>query len=260
VSTEAWLRLALVPAAVWLASLAARRWGHAVSGYLGGMPLIGGPITLFLALDLGDEFAARSALYTLAGVLGQAAHLLAFAHLGQRNRWPLALAAAWTSFFAVSWAITQWPLTPFAALALAGMGLAAAWHWLPRPRGEAVKPQVPAFELYLRLAAAFVLAAVIVWAARFGPAVSGILLSLPITGTIMPAFTLALYGPAPLARLIRGFVAGLCGFSAFFFVVAVATASWGAAWAFPAALAAALAAVFASTRLMGRTSGSPRHP
>ncbi len=53
------LKLALVPFAVWLASLAARRWGHAVSGYLGGLPLIGGPITLYLALDHGPDFAAR---------------------------------------------------------------------------------------------------------------------------------------------------------------------------------------------------------
>ena len=67
-SLETWLRLALVPAAVWAASLAARRWGHAASGYLGGLPLIGGPITLFLALDLGVEFAARSALFTLAAI------------------------------------------------------------------------------------------------------------------------------------------------------------------------------------------------
>ena len=47
------LRLLLIPAAVWLASLAGRRWGHGVSGYLGGLPLIGGPITLYLALDHG---------------------------------------------------------------------------------------------------------------------------------------------------------------------------------------------------------------
>ena len=67
---ESWLRLALVPAAVWLASLAARRWGHAASGYLGGMPLIGGPITLFLALEHGADFAARSATVTLAAILG----------------------------------------------------------------------------------------------------------------------------------------------------------------------------------------------
>ena len=38
-------------------------------------PMIGGPITLFLALDLGAAFAARSALFTLAAIAGQAAHL-----------------------------------------------------------------------------------------------------------------------------------------------------------------------------------------
>src|SRR5262249_40942135 len=64
VTGETLLRLALVPAAVWLASLAARRWGHAVSGYLGGLPFIAGPITFYLALDYGTEFAARSAMFT----------------------------------------------------------------------------------------------------------------------------------------------------------------------------------------------------
>jgi len=84
VTVETVLRLALVPAAVWLASLAARRWGHAVSGYLGGMPMIGGPITLFLAIDLGPAFAAKSALFTLAAVGAQSAHLMTLSHVGQR--------------------------------------------------------------------------------------------------------------------------------------------------------------------------------
>ena len=66
---ETLLRLVLVPAAVWVASLAARRWGHTVSGYLGGLPLIGGPITLYLALDHGTAFAAQSAMVTLAAIL-----------------------------------------------------------------------------------------------------------------------------------------------------------------------------------------------
>ncbi|HXS53310.1 MAG TPA: hypothetical protein VN782_12320, partial [Usitatibacter sp.] len=84
-------RLALVPAAVWVASLAGRRWGHGFSGYLGGLPMIGGPITIYLALDHGATFAARSATVTLAAILGQGAHLMAFAHTGRRHAWPVAL-------------------------------------------------------------------------------------------------------------------------------------------------------------------------
>ena len=249
-SAEVWLRLALVPAAVWLASLAARRWGHAVSGYLGGMPLIGGPITLFLALDLGEEFAARSALFTLAAVLGQAAHLLAFAHVGQRHRWPLALAAGWAAFWLVSWTTTLLPLTPAFALLLALGGLAGAWRWLPATREGNTRPAVPAFELRLRLAAALALAVLIVWAApAFGPVVSGVLLSLPVTGSIMPPFTLARYGAGSLTRLMRGFVAGLCGFSAFFFVVAARPYPTSIGITFLIAVCAALLAVFCVTRI-----------
>lgn len=253
-SAETLLRLALVPAAVWLASLAARRWGHKVSGYLGGMPLIGGPITLFLALDHGTEFAARSATLTLAAILGQAAHLLAFAYVGRRARWPAALAAGWTSFAAVGVLVALVDPSPATALALAVAGLAAAQRWLPRYRGSATLPAVPPAELRLRLAAAALLAALILWSARvFGPVVSGVLLSLPITGSIMPPFTLALYGPDALARLIRGFVVGLFGFTAFFFVVAVAVVPLGVTLGFGAAILAALGAVFLAARVLRST-------
>lgn len=254
-TVETLLRLALVPAAVWAASLAARRWGHGISGYLGGLPMIGGPITLFLALDLGPEFAARSALFTLAAIVGQGAHLLAFAYAARAGRWPLALASGWSAFALASLAVSMLPLSPLAALAMAGLALLAAWRWLPREKGHALAPAIPPLELRLRLVAAFALAALILWSAPiFGPVASGILLSVPVTGSIMPPFTLALYGQDALARLLRGFVVGLSGFTAFFAVLATTLASWGIAPAFAAALGSALAAVF----LVDRAARGPR--
>jgi hypothetical protein len=104
-------------------------------------------------------------------------------------------------------------------------------------------------ELWLRLAAAFALAAGILFgAATLGPTVSGILLSLPVTGSIMPPFTLRLYGADALARLLRGFVTGLTGFTAFFLVVSVAVVPLGVAAAFSLATLAALATVTAFSR------------
>ncbi|HEX5130511.1 MAG TPA: hypothetical protein VFV90_12235, partial [Usitatibacter sp.] len=116
-TAETWLRLALVPLAVWAASLAARRWGHAASGYLGGLPLIGGPITLFLAIDHGVEFAARSALFTLAAIAAQAAHLVAMAHAGRRNRWVVALLSGWAAFAIVGFTVAM--IEPRLVVALA---------------------------------------------------------------------------------------------------------------------------------------------
>ena len=246
-------RLALVPAAVWVASLAGRRWGHGFSGYLGGLPMIGGPITIYLALDHGATFAARSATVTLAAILGQGAHLMAFGYAGRRHAWPVALAAGWCSFAAVTALVAWLEPGPAAAAACAAAGLAAAWRWLPHARGDAAPPAIPRAELRLRLVAAFVLAAVILWSARvFGPVASGVLLSVPVTGSIMPPFTLAVYGPDALARLMRGFVLGLAGFATFFFVVATLLPSLGLAAGFATAFAAALAAVFAAVRLAAR--------
>jgi hypothetical protein len=93
---------------------------------------------------------------------------------------------------------------------------------------------------------------VILWSARaFGPVVSGVLLSVPVTGSIMPPFTLALYGRDALARLVRGFVVGLSGFAAFFFVLATALPALGTGWGFTAAVVAALAGAAAIDRLAG---------
>lgn len=244
-------KLALVPGVVWLASLAARRWGHSVSGYLGGLPMIGGPITLFLALDHGTAFAARSALFTLAAVVAQAAYQLAFATAGHRGaRWWGALAMAWAAFAAASLAVTAAPWSAGVAFAVALAALALAWRLMPRTVGAASAPAIPRVELRLRILAALALSALILWAApRFGPVVSGILLSAPVTGAIMPPFTLALYGPEALVRLLRGFVVGLAGFSSFFFVLAAFLVPLGIAAAFGAAVVAALAAVFVASHL-----------
>jgi hypothetical protein len=214
---------------------------------------MGGPITLVLAIDLGPAFAAKSAMFTLAAVVAQSAHLMTLAHVGQRMPWYAALAGGWAAFFTLALATTLLPMSVPLAATLAIAGLFVAGRWLPRVHGESPLPSIPPMELRLRLVAAAALAGLIVWSAPiFGPTVSGVLISLPITGSIMPPFTLALYGPAALARLVRGFVVGLTGFSSFFLVIAATVVPWGIAPAFLLAVAAALAALYTSNRLARR--------
>jgi hypothetical protein len=173
--------------------------------------------------------------------------------VGRVARWPWALAAGWTAFAATAIVVAHLAPSPLAALGLAAGGLLAAWVGLPRAQGAASPPLVPPAELWLRVAAAFALAVAIVWGAgTFGPVVSGILLSVPVTGSIMPPFTLALYGPGALARLMRGFAIGLTGFTAFFFALALALEPFGVGVAFAWAVAAALGAVFAFRYLASR--------
>jgi hypothetical protein len=51
------LKLVLTPLLIGAASLAGRRWGPAIAGWLVGLPLTSAPVALFLALDLGIGFA-----------------------------------------------------------------------------------------------------------------------------------------------------------------------------------------------------------
>jgi hypothetical protein len=46
------LKLVLTPTLIGATSLAGRKWGAAVSGWLVGLPLTSGPVALFLALEM----------------------------------------------------------------------------------------------------------------------------------------------------------------------------------------------------------------
>ena len=88
------LKIFVTPTLIGSASLAGRRWGHSISGWLVALPLTTGPITFFLALTHGTSFAATAAAGTLAGGFSQAAFVLCYARLASRLKWLPTLAAS----------------------------------------------------------------------------------------------------------------------------------------------------------------------
>ena len=50
------LKLLLVPGLVAAVTLAVRRWGPAVGGWLAGLPVVAGPVLVFYAIEQGDAF------------------------------------------------------------------------------------------------------------------------------------------------------------------------------------------------------------
>jgi len=79
------LKLVLSPALIGAASLAGRRWGAAVGGWLVGIPFTSGPIALFLALDHGPSFAASASVGMLLGTISQAIFCLAYSFSASRG-------------------------------------------------------------------------------------------------------------------------------------------------------------------------------
>ena len=63
------LKLVLAPLIIGSASLAGRKWGPAVSGWIVGMPLTSGPVIFLVALSHDVGFAANAALGVISGGL-----------------------------------------------------------------------------------------------------------------------------------------------------------------------------------------------
>lgn len=218
------LKVVLAPTLVVGVTLAARRWGPRVGGMLIALPVVAGPILLVITLEHGEVFGARAARGALLGVVALSAFCVAFAAAATPMRWPAVLLIGWAAYAGVAACGSRWDAPPVAGLATALVALLFAQAFL-RSKGDtdALSSSRPPWDLYARAGATAALVIVLTTAAgALGPAISGVLTPFPIAASVLAAFTLAHDGPAASVAMLRGFVAALPGFAAFFFAVAIA--------------------------------------
>src|SRR4051812_48326909 len=133
------LQLAVAPALVGAATLAARRWGQRTGGLVSAFPAIVGPVLLVAALDHGAAFAARAANGTLLGLVALAGFALTYGRVAARNGWRSTLLAAWVAAGVVGLAAGAIAAGPPGGLLAAAASLLAA----PRPLRGAGPPPLP---------------------------------------------------------------------------------------------------------------------
>ncbi|HEY2073950.1 MAG TPA: hypothetical protein VGG88_10285 [Gaiellaceae bacterium] len=229
------LKLVLTPAVMIGATLAGRRWGGAVSGWLIGLPLTSGPLVLVLALEHGRHFAARTATGSLSGAIAEAAFCVGYA-LSPR----LPLVAASIGFAVAAVAVHALPLVALAGavpLALV-LGLRAL---PPFPARTATSVRPPRWDLPARAVVAA--AAVIVLAAAattIGARLTGLLAVYPLYSAVLATFARRHEGRVAAVGLLRGLLVGLFSFTAFYSVLAFSLPRTGITGAFAAAIFAAL--------------------
>ena len=236
------VKLVLTPVLVGAASLAGRRWGGSVGGWLVGIPFTSGPIALFLALDQGAHFAADAATGVLAGTVSQAAFALAYQWVATRATWPLSLGAAAGAFFALT-ALLDWARPGLLlSLALALASLVVAIFLMPRrmqPGGDAAS--MPWWDIPARMVVATAFVVALTEAApALGSRLAGLLAPFPLYATVLSVFAHRLQGAGAAIAVLRGLLLGLFAFTSFFLCVAALLVPAGVAVAFAVALVAAL--------------------
>lgn len=238
------LKLLVTPVLVGAATLAGRRWGAAVGGWLVGIPFTSGPIAFFLALDPGPRFAAAAAAGILAGTASQAAFGLAYAWTAGRGGWIPSLAAATLAFAVATVALDHvtapaWLLF-LTMIAVLTASLALMPRGAPPPGGRVAFPR---WDLPARMVVAtFFVVVLTAVAPRLGARLAGLISPFPLYATVLAVFGHRIGGAATAIGVIRGLLLGLFAFAAFFFVLAETLVPYGIAIAFAAAIAVALVA------------------
>lgn len=237
------LKLILTPLLVGAASLAARRWGSEIGGWLVGIPFTSAPVTFFLAIGPGPQFAAQASVGILAGTLSQAAFALAYSWCARRLRWQACLAAATCAFVVVTLVLLRVSAGALVTFVVAVLILAVSLALMPRrarsPLGGVVLPR---WDIPARILVATILVVALTAAApRLGPRQAGLIAPYPLYATVLAVFSHRLQGGDAAISVLRGLLLGLFAFAGFFLAIAELLETNGIAVAFGVAILVALA-------------------
>jgi hypothetical protein len=236
------LKVVVTPALIAAATLAGRRWGDRLSGWLVGLPLTSGPVVFFLAIDQGRGFATAGALAVLLGTISQAAFAVAYARAAVRTSWPVATAAG-CAVFGVATLAFQWVSLPaLPAFALVTGSLILARLLMPRLKPHPrVGAPLPRWDLPLRIVIATGLVLLLTGIApTIGPHLTGLLSPFPVYAGVLAIFAHRQGGGAAADDVLTGLILGLFSFGVFFVVIAAGLNRWGIGPAFLAAIVLAL--------------------
>jgi hypothetical protein len=225
------VKAVVTPLLIGGASLAGRRWGHEVGGWLVALPLTSGPVAFFLATDHGTGFAGRAAIGMLAGTISQVAFALAYRTVARRG-WVAPFAAGCAAFAAttVALAYLHWSALPTFALVITA--LAAGYALTRRPDRSAqtlaAVGNPPRWDIPLRMVVATaVVLAITALAPIIGAHLAGLLSPFPVFGVVLAVFTHHTHGPGGATAVLDGLVMGLAAPTVFFLVLALALPSLG---------------------------------
>ena len=254
-------KILLAPLCVVAVSLAGRRWGVAVAGTLGGLPVVAGPILLVETLLHGRDFGADAAAGTLLGLAALTAFVVIYGRIAVAAGPAPSVLCGWTAFL-LCVAVLSLVQPPLAlSLVLVAACFALGLRLLPPAPATPAAAPPPWWDLPARaLAALGLVLALTAVSGALGPHLSGLLAPFPIITSVLAVFTHAHGGVAQVSVLLRNFLFGFYSFAVFCFTLALGLPTLATAAAFALAVAAAVAVQATTFLLRSRLLLAPSTP
>lgn len=205
------IKILTIPILLWLVYEISRRFGPLIGGVVNGLPLISGPITFYVALEQGVDFAQKTALGAYPGQVTFVVFGLCYCYFGQRWHWVTTVLASVLVYSVVAILIGNvtlsvglWPLVGALAIFLGLMLLPA-----PDPNGR-VMPVGQKSRPYLQMVCGAASMLIITSLADVvGPTYSGVLMFFPVIGGILGLFMLKDRYVNAVINLMKGTFIGM---------------------------------------------------
>jgi hypothetical protein len=237
------VRLALAPALVGVATVAARRWGPQAGGWAAATPVVAGPVLLVYAANHGLRFGSEAAASATLGLISLAVFSTVYALMARAGRpWAVCLLVGWGAFVVTTGLLSVVAAPTWVALVAAVVAFQLCRLALGRVVAVDGEGRRLPFDIPLRMLAAFVMVVTLgLVSGMLGSRVSGLIAPFPIIGSVMAAFTHASRGREALQGYSAALLRGLPSFALFTASVALTLEPVGLVWSF--LLAGVLAAL-----------------
>ncbi|MFN3656173.1 MAG: hypothetical protein ACK4UO_02820 [Pseudolabrys sp.] len=237
------VRMIITAAFVLAATITAERAGPLVGGLVATLPLGGGPVYVFLAIDHDSAFIAASAVNSLAINVVNVIFALTYALLAQKRSLGVSQGVAMVVWSALAWSVylVQWTVTSAVLINIVVLTVCIA---IARPLRNVPIPRVHIRWVDLALRAAMVAAlvgVVVTLSFTIGPSGSGILAIFPIILISMQIILHRRVGGRPAAAVMANAVLGLVGFAFACVVLHFTAVPFGSAIGLSLALATSIA-------------------
>jgi hypothetical protein len=231
----------VTPVLVGGASLAGRRFGHHIGGWLVALPMTSGPVAFFLASDHGNTFASKAAIGMLAGTASQVAFALTYGAAAKNGATrAFSVGALAFAVATVALSLLQWRALPTFALVAAVLTVGFAATKRRKRETPADPTDLPRWDIGVRMVAATSMVVLITTLApHLGPHLAGLLSPFPVFGAVLAIFAHHTHGLGAATQALDGLVLGLAAPAVFFLLLAITLPSVGLV-AFAIATACAL--------------------
>lgn len=230
------LKLIMAPLMISLASLAGRRWGSAISGWIVGLPLTSGPVIFIITLSHDRTFAFDAVRGVLSGGFSLVAYALVYAWASRRFNWFISLAGSILVFGGMTMSLQNLSL-PFLPLFFSIFVTILIGLWLMPSQENIETVSVPGkwdIPARMLIGTSFILLVTGI-APYIGSRLTGLLTTVPLYISILTAFAHRHQGSAGAVSVLRGLVYGMFAFATFYLVLGwliqntALTVSFGAA-------------------------------